>query len=587
MAKTVQPGLVDNHIEKIVLGVAALILVIVMIGWVIRSPYAGMVSSLEMMPAKDLDSALARLAKNIEGGIEAEKPAPQPLPQWVSQLDSRLNAPFSPNMRDIVNLASGTMPIIPDAGMKDMRRLEGLPELPVVGPALVWTGHELVDMPQMAAMGQASASVARDIYAAHVTAVIDYEALTKIWRQSFQKLGVSTSPVFVNVSAERQERLPDGTWSRPVVIPGVRVNRSGGMSGMTGTDALTLPDPKTTSPEVIRAQLLLYSQRGVAQGILEPDYYPVYWSLPANAGGIQPWGTWRHHLPETAVNLLSTAELDQQVPGQGGGATYSPMGPTGPMPYMPTFGPDGRPLTGPGARAAAGVRVPGMPVPPSAPQPLTLEKAMAVPTLGNQCEAGKVQVWLHDISLEAGKTYMYRLRVEILSPVYGDTNAVKNAQDANQMTLTARSGWSEPKQVESATEIFVSGGTAGTGATAGKVTFDVYRRANGRVFHATFPARMGDPVGEPALQIYRDPMTGQPVRGNVDFSTGCVLVDHDFAKTVQMNGRPQSSLGVMLLTPSGELISRDRYDDSRDARRLKLEKESTDAERAILVTGMP
>lgn len=592
MAKTVQPGLVEKHIEKIVLGVAALILVIVMIGWVVRSPYEGMVLSMEPKPAKDLDPALAKLARDTERRIEKEMPAAQTLPQWVSQLNGRLDAPFSASIRDIINLTQGVMPIVPDPSMNGMRRLESLPELPVVGQALVWAGSELVQMPQMTAVGQpGGGNAAYDVYAAHVTAVIDYEALAKIWRQSFQKLGVSTSPVFVNVSAERQEKLPDGTWGPMVVIPGVRTG--GGTGGVANVDMLALPDPKTVTPDVFRTQMNNYLQRGVAQSILEPEYYAVYWSLPANTSSLSSWGTWRHHLPETVVNQSSTAELPpgHQAPGQTINPSYSPSGPTGIMPPMGPMGPMGpnaRPLTGPGSRAGTGAypTPPGGPVAPVV-QPVVLEKVTAVPSLGNQCAEGKVQVWLHDISLTPGKTYMYRLRVEILSPVCGDTNAVKNAQDADQLTLVALSGWSEPKKIESATEIFVSSGTPGTGATAGKVTFDVYRRANGRVFHATFPARMGDPVGESALQIYRDPMTSQLVRGNVDFGTGCVLLDHDFAKTVQISGRPQSSLGVMLLTPSGELISRDRYDDSRDARRLKLEKESNDAEEALRVTVMP
>ena len=99
-----------------------------------------------------------------------------------------------------------------------------------------------------------------------------------------------------------------------------------------------------------------------------------------------------------------------------------------------------------------------------------------------------VDVWGHDIGVEPGATYRYRTRVVVNNPMYGRTSSV-DTEDADQRAITTTptlsgswSDWSEPVVVPARTLFVVESastgsdsGLAGTGVgTAAAVGVEVY-----------------------------------------------------------------------------------------------------------------
>lgn len=103
-------------------------------------------------------------------------------------------------------------------------------------------------------------------------------------------------------------------------------------------------------------------------------------------------------------------------------------------------------------------------------------------------ENPKVRVWTHDVSVEAGKTYRYRLRVAVTNPLFGRQASLKPEQAALAQDAVLRSEWSDwtdpvtvdPNEyyfVTSASERDVTGPTRAS-AELFKFYYGYYRRGS-------------------------------------------------------------------------------------------------------------
>lgn len=580
MAKTTQAGLIEKHVEKIVLAVALIILVVVGISWVASSPHGAEIPGLtadETLAPDEIDAALqdwarrtAEYIRNYNFQDEQEE-----VPEWTNQLRQRLSNPFLPDAIARVPLTPAAKPLEEGTIDIDKKLPHPLPPSPPLGKTLVKVEQGLVQWP---GVGGAVVS-ARDMHVAHATCVMDYKTFIDRWRKPLEEVAVPFDVIFLSVAAERQERLPDGSWSPAVTVKGVQAP--------SRTLAIAVPEvPVFDGADYagVLMQVQSFTTPGVQQMVLAPDFYPVYW--PA----VQAWGTWRHNLPETAVNQLPSAYVSPEhaAPTTGGGYVPGVEGPVippgmgGPVipPGMggPVIPPGmGGPVIPPGMGGGGYPGgTPGAPTPPAVPaRPIVLPDVTKVPPLGNQCEAGIVQIWLHDPALEPGKTYRFRLKVDLFNPVFGQLAAVQNPADAQQPTLTSVSEWSDAVSVPPATQFYVGGGGIGS------IRVDVFRRAQGATFRQSFSLKPGDMVGEPVVREYINPLTGRVDSTTVDFSTGCMLVDYDLTKTRPVSGFERPIIEAVFLRPEGDLMVRDKLTDDADLTRRKLTDEANDSDRAI------
>ena len=90
------------------------------------------------------------------------------------------------------------------------------------------------------------------------------------------------------------------------------------------------------------------------------------------------------------------------------------------------------------------------------------------PNVANQPEAAllenpAVRMWAHDVSVERGKTYRYRMTVVLSNPMFGQGNVMVPEQQAWSEVPVVRSTpseWSEPIRVDDETYFFITSANA-------------------------------------------------------------------------------------------------------------------------------
>lgn len=129
-------------------------------------------------------------------------------------------------------------------------------------------------------------------------------------------------------------------------------------------------------------------------------------------------------------------------------------------------------------------------------------------------EDGSPAVWFNDDSVVAGKTYRYRLRVQVWNRYVGQLRSVKNPDDAKTSTIASK--WSEPTDpvtVAPTAYFFVRGGKGPAGNVA---SIEVWKWHEGEWLHDTFDVAAGDNVGGPKKDKSKK---------EIDYSTGMVVID--------------------------------------------------------------
>lgn len=161
-------------------------------------------------------------------------------------------------------------------------------------------------------------------------------------------------------------------------------------------------------------------------------------------------------------------------------------------------------------------------------------------------------IMAHDLTAMPGHRYQYRIRYEILNMFAGNPGELRDAADAEVLTLV--SDWSPPSRtvrVENDVYFFL------TKADPAKeeVTVRVFKKTRAGWRDEDFRVKIGDPIGE---KMKRGPNKG------LDFAAGAVCVDIDFDR---LDPSPDGKKTVNLVyadSASGTLrekyLARDRKD---------------------------
>ena len=158
-----------------------------------------------------------------------------------------------------------------------------------------------------------------------------------------------------------------------------------------------------------------------------------------------------------------------------------------------------------------------------------------------------IEIWAHDTTIKAGKTYHYRIKYKIKNPLFG-TNAGANQQLNSTYDLVSKPGeWASPFTIPNMVNFFVQGSKAPASNT---VRFEIFKWENGQNVSETFAVGPGDQVGGVKN------VNGAPV----DFSTDWTVVD--FRADERQHGETQI---LLVNNKDGKVSVRSFQADSNDA----------------------
>jgi hypothetical protein len=152
------------------------------------------------------------------------------------------------------------------------------------------------------------------------------------------------------------------------------------------------------------------------------------------------------------------------------------------------------------------VRPPGfrggfVPVPPRPVRP----GANGMRQPGAQMQAGRfdagieglpdIDIIAHDDTIEAGKTYRYKMRYRLLNPVFKAVRIAPPELTKEFAIVSPWTAWSQPVTMRSKVEFFLAhlGGD--------KADFDVFEWINGKMVKSTIAASAGDAIGKTGWSV--------------------------------------------------------------------------------------
>lgn len=125
-------------------------------------------------------------------------------------------------------------------------------------------------------------------------------------------------------------------------------------------------------------------------------------------------------------------------------------------------------------------------------------------------ELDQVTIWMHDLDINPGYQYRYRMAVEVYNPFYARALHLVSEQEHLATDFTLRSDfseWSDPISIRPPVHVFVTraypqghdrlvGGAMGIGRTLGEATIEVFRFHDGRWWENRFSVEPGQRVGD-------------------------------------------------------------------------------------------
>jgi len=550
--------ILEKQIDKIVLGVFALIGLYLLWVFVFSNPYSEKVriqGRERTLGPSEIDRYVKQEAEKMLP--ELEKPAP-PIPSdntSVSNYDRLLQCSIS----DISSSVQFPSPGVGDVVIEE-KRLYALPQIPALmdvdcanlrGAAKVPTEEISPSRPYANAMGEVE-----DIDFVSVSARFDVKKLYANFRQSFTGARLKTSwkdtalatPVFADLELQRRARQKSGQWGLWESVPHTKIDTY-------QEQFKKLPLTLEQSQFGIELLMPLYKDTAVQWDILQPESYSftvsrLEWMPPMflkEALDIQDkdYDKAERQRREDRLEALSAARTNASRSAARGPA--------------PTRRPAGRDTRGRGGMTEMDMMMEeggyGTTQRPVAPRERTVddvkkdfEKERLIDT-SDIADRQDLLMWTHDDTVEPGNTYQYRMRLGVFNPIAGkDWFEKDHVQYKNHVVLW--SDYSEPTEelsVPKRAYIFptqvIANNTPATGIEGVKVEvtkyylgqwrdfdFDVYQ---GQIIgyevedDVQSAAGTGYPMGLGVEADMYEMMGegGQPLVEKVDFTTGITFVD--------------------------------------------------------------
>jgi hypothetical protein len=161
-----------------------------------------------------------------------------------------------------------------------------------------------------------------------------------------------------------------------------------------------------------------------------------------------------------------------------------------------------------------------------------------------------IEVWAHDETAKAGKTYHYRIVYRIRNPLFGAVNVAKDDAMGQVFAIASKpSDWSSPINIPQLVNFFVQSSKSPNSNT---VRFDVFRWDKGQTKQETFTVGPGDQIGG--------------MKNGVDFSTDWTVVDFRFDDR-------QNDWQIIIVNKDGKIAVRSYRADQGDMLYQGLKKQ--------------
>ncbi len=298
-----------------------------------------------------------------------------------------------------------------------------------------------------------------------------------------------TGLAILGFEAQRQELMPDGSWgaSESVVTP---------PHTPTPTKALT------EEAGLLDLTALVTAAAGVVDEVARPMFPPTIagelWTPPSERVDSGDHSDSAMIARLTRQLDRAKAELDQLNNAPGGNAPAPKGRGRDPLPLIPnTSTRDKNRLEKRIKDLEEQLKELGVDIDDS-------QKSRRARTskadIGSVLEEEAVDLWTHDLGVKPGATYRYRTRVVVNNPLFRKSSEL-DPDDPAQQALTldpfARgdwSDWSEPVVVGAQEYFFVTGAETdrGFGAEGSRATVELYKMFYGHYRRSTFSANPGD-----------------------------------------------------------------------------------------------
>ncbi|NBC10372.1 MAG: hypothetical protein GVY24_01370 [Planctomycetes bacterium] len=181
-----------------------------------------------------------------------------------------------------------------------------------------------------------------------------------------------------------------------------------------------------------------------------------------------------------------------------------------------------------------------------------------------QQSSGQVEVWAHDLTVEPGRTYRYKVVATVLNPLFQNRQLPEEQAQENQHRISLAptqieieaADWSDPVKVEPKYHFFAVSGNAAA-QSAEVLVFTIF---NGAMQVETFQVQPGDPIGQVVERTFPDGSVHK-----LDLRVGAVMVDIVSAP----GGVGLSGARMLYLDPQTNRIAARDVNQDKNSRRLK------------------
>lgn len=436
--------LLESHVDKIVLGVSAMVSVFLLWHFVVANPYGAKVR----IQGRERKLSPAKIDQTIKQQLEAAIPeldqAAPPLPPYNEAYLSEYEQFLQCSLSGISS--SGRLPV-PGAGdvVVQEDRVYALPKIPSLaevkvgrlrGAAKIPTEEIGPDRPYAS-----SVSEIEDIDLITVSARLDTQALYNNFQQSFRGPRLKTAwkddrlatPVFARLELERRTQQDHDQWGQWEQIQRTAIDPQRKL-----LEELPLVlDDVSYGVDIWRSQ---YEPQEVQQDILQPEAYlftvsRTEWMAP-------------EFLDET-MEITEKQEQQAKREKQEELRERRSTKPTDTRRRPPTRRQE------PIGRDRGGIMLPGV-EDPVRPKRATPPKERTVEDVQKDFEnelldeksniqtiRDSLLIWAHDDTAEPGETYQYRIRIGVFNPIAGK-NWFQSDQADYKKQLVLWSDYSEP-----------------------------------------------------------------------------------------------------------------------------------------------
>jgi hypothetical protein len=535
MAADLMQSFVGRHIEKIVLGTAAAVLVagaVLFVSPVGRKSHesvrTGLKTKIELIQSKKQDTKLDEIltpADKKSLGVAEEPPSTDQFKQGLALLPGT----WPRNLNTHKELLTTTI--------VEVRKVKKPERIMTVEDVETAVGRGVTTEPKVPnALAQMTGKNVADI--AWVGCVGRFDLTAQL--DEYLKAKCDPEIILTRVDLQRRTMSPDGQW--------------GDWEPVTQAIPAAVADKLPKKPANPKDKAVVFkwwtAEKDFQATIRRPSFYP----LAAVDTSVES---------KTVADIAGTVTGVEQPripapttrPADGTEEGDAPPGPPPPGPPPPAKAPAAKPG---GPSWAEGV--------------LPEESPVAAPAKPAEAHV-MATVWANDTSVKPGGVYQYRMRVAVFNPTYSQQGVGEDVR----WLLELEGGWSEPSpkvRIPELVQFFF------LGAFGDKANIELHRWIHGQwIVMPSLPSNIGAPViyvkKDAKLKLPGGATGKEDETMSVDLSPGIVLVDmvRGFTYYPAGNKAPTKTNVLIYAGARGTLAVRTDWDDRAEAAKARAAHE--------------